>query len=177
MYLMSSERRLSMTLAVLLAVAGCGDSTAVPGPDAAQGDQCLFPKCVADLMKDCQPLGSCTMFANQSTTVVNYCLSSGVKILNSATTRGAEGIRVTRVMNGGRLCYTVEANSRGSVVTVAYRDGSGKLVATAAAPPGPSYSLTCTGEAEVMIPRVCGSPGDYPMGGMQAPSCKAGDCM
>jgi hypothetical protein len=174
---MNIEHRLVVTLAALLAAVGCGGNTAVPGSDAATGDGCPFPKCVADLMKDCLPMGSCTMQANQATTVVNYCLSNGVKVLNEATTRGAEGIRVTRVMNGARLCYTAEADSRGSVVTVEYRDASGKLVATAASTPGPSYSLTCTGEAAVTIPRVCGSPGDYPMGGSPAVNCKVGDCM
>jgi hypothetical protein len=161
-------------LMAALALGGCDRGSTGTADAAGIPPECHYPRCLEDLAQECAPAGACTMQANATTTVVNYCFSNEVKILRT----GDGTTRRSRVMKGGRLCYSVESPVTGSTFTITYRNGAGQVIATSMVDPGPFVSVACEGQAPVQIPRQCGSPDDVPRAGAgPGITCPTGACM
>jgi hypothetical protein len=174
---------LVVVMSLILAACGSGTPESPQDSDVSTGADGAVPgsgpRCLRELWSGCPTTDGC-----HSMTPERICFPSGVQAVFTGTRgcleQGASAqARVTRP--NGSVCYVVETtvSSRGSAceqATYAWKDPSGKTVATATASSGAgtriSVNCTLTGEAWSCGPTDCPAPSflDLPA------SCAAGPC-
>jgi hypothetical protein len=122
--------------------AGAKPPTSTPAPDAATPGKldappsaCPFPKCVAALVEECIPAGTCVQ---QQLSVgggisSNICYANGVKLMTTIQGGGRNPSTAIKVLKpGGAPCYSIDPEQRGAgVVGHNFRAPTGEIVATA----------------------------------------------
>jgi hypothetical protein len=126
---------------------------------------CNAPVCWADLMKDCQPSGTCRQQVSGETS--NRCYANGVKVL--ATVHGVASMLAT-VKNGTRTCFDVVFDMTSGRSVGFIRDGNGTTVATISDSPSGRSAIACLGHDAVALNEACDSPP------WVADVCQSGDC-
>lgn len=103
---------------------GSGGGGAIGGRGGTDGGgECMFPECVAALVRDCPAMGSCVQ--QRSGTGSNICFSNGVKFMISVDImRGVAATRITKT-DGLTTCYSLEAPIGGDVPTATYKTHRG----------------------------------------------------
>ena len=180
-------------LGVLALIVGCGSSTTgsndndagtggTGGVGATKGtggtgtvggsgstEPCNIPSCLADLMNNCAPSGTCVDQLDTTTFADNVCFSNGIKIITTVDT--TTSVIVMTYKNGSSTCYTVELSGTTTSETIAVKNPSGSVVATGTGDTT-STTFTCTGGQPVTLNPNCDSTaltGD-------TSNCTAGTC-
>ena len=151
--------------------AGAIDSATDTGLDAG-AFACNAPSCYAELMKDCQPAGTC--IEQSSGDIANQCYANGVKVI--ATINAVAMTMSTTVKNGNRICYELGFNlasyGAGATVVGFIKDGSGTTVATISDDVSGRSVITCTGGKPVILNDACDSGNN----GASSTRCDSGTC-
>jgi hypothetical protein len=155
-------------------VAGLPDAPAdaAMGADAAEvfaPPACNVPSCWADLMRDCQPVGSCVEQSAAGND--NLCFTNGVKVL--AVVNETAKTMTTTVKSGGRICYELDWNlaggsMSGAASTGTIKNGDGVTVATISDDASGYSVVTCSGAQPVVMSEWCDIVGNA--------QCAAGAC-
>lgn len=139
-------------------------------PDGSSSDQadawaCNAPACWTDLMKDCQPSGTCRQQVSGETS--RRCYANGVKVL--ATVHGVASM-LTTVKIGMRTCFEIVFDLTSGKSVGFIRDGNGTTVATITDSPSGRSAIACLGHDAVALNEACDS---LPW---VADACQSGDC-
>lgn len=136
-----------------------------PPRDEADAWACNAPACWTDLMKDCQPSGTCRQQISGETS--NRCYANGVRVL--ATVHGVATMTTT-VKNGTRTCFELVFDMSGSTTVGSIRSGNGTTVATITDAPSGRSAIACAGHDAVILNEACDSL-PWIVG-----VCESGDC-
>ena len=163
----------------------------VKNDSGAAAGKCDYPKCLLDLAKDCAPDGACVQQTTLPTggglgpwtSTTAACYDNGVKMLISSTysidlaTLNVVGTTTSTWKKASGVCYSMEtAYSAITPTTITYviKNASGATVGTMAADTtANTQTITCTGEAPVVLPLNCESSGVDAGAGT---ACTAGSC-
>jgi hypothetical protein len=132
---------------------------------------CNFPSCLADLLANCTPSGTCVEQVDLTTYSSNVCYSNGVKELMSLDM--TTGVAVVTVKNGNTTCFTLEevAPVIGTSSSLTIKNGSGQTVATGTNNSDGTTTITCTGGQPVTFDSSCD-----PMSSAATTNCTEGSC-
>jgi len=151
--------------------AGAVEAATDTGRDGG-ASACNAPSCYADLMKACQPGGTC--IEQSSGNLSNQCYSNGVKVI--ATIDPVALTMSTKVKNGAGTCYELyfdlASYGVGAKVVGFIKDGNGTTVATIGDDVSGRSVITCTGGQPVVLNPACDSGGS----GSSNTSCDTGSC-
>jgi hypothetical protein len=170
------------------------DGPPLPSLITRIGD-CDYPKCYADLVRDCLPAGSCVATSASSgpvatTSGANYCYENGVKAVKVDQSDWVPpshvytGKLAESWKNAAGLCYTMDgsyvilgsAGYEGKTRTLTMRDPAGVPVATVDFDfTNHNMIITCAGTLPVAVPDRCEPSSVNADGG--APVCARGECI
>jgi len=152
-----------------------GADVPVKNDGGAAAGKCDYPKCLLDLAKDCAPEGACVQQTTLPTggglgpwtSTSAACYENGVKMLVSSTysidltSLELAGTTTNTWKKASGVCYSMEtAYSAITPTSVTYviRNAAGATVGTMAADTtANTQTITCTGEAPVVLPLNCES--------------------
>lgn len=158
-------------------------------------DDCDYPKCYADLAKDCMPAGSCVFTSASSGSLstisgTNYCYDNGVKTVKvnqsdwTPPSHVYSGKLVESWKNAAGPCYTMDgsyvilssAGDEGKTKTLTMRNPAGVPVATVNFDfTNHTMTITCAGTTPVTVPDRCEPSSVNADGG--SPVCARGECI
>jgi len=163
----------------------------VKNDSGAAAGKCDYPKCLVDLAKDCAPEGACVQQTTLPTggglgpwtSTTAACYDNGVKMLISSTygidltTLDLVGTTTSTWKKASGVCYSFEtAYSAIAPTSITYviKNASGATVGTTVADTtANTQTITCTGEAPVVLPLNCESSG---VDAGTGTACTAGSC-
>ena len=171
--------------------AGARADVPVKNDSGAAAGKCDYPKCLLNLAKDCAPEGVCVQQTTLPTggglgpwtSTTAACYGNGVKMLISSTygidltTLELAGTTTSTWKKASGVCYSFEtAYSAIAPTSITYviKNASGVAVGTMVADTtANTQTITCTGEAPVVLPLNCESSGVDAGAGN---ACTAGSC-
>ena len=152
-------------------VSDADDGPALPTDAEVDGAACNAPACFAELMKDCEPVGTCTQQASSYRT--EQCYANGVQVVARVETAAATSSSV--VKNANRTCYQLDydlvALLKGATVVGQIKDGNGTTVAALGDDASGRTKVTCPGALPVVLNEACD-----PVIGANGAGCSTGTC-
>jgi hypothetical protein len=154
---------------------GTGGGAGGSGGSTADGSLlAAMPPCLATMVKDCLPSGTCTtqVVDPNNPGILNSCYGNGVKTCVTMNATANSMVSTTTKADGKTVCYKIEATSAGtgSIMTMSFKDAAGSELGTATPGGSSTAPLTVTCKSD-------GKPYQWDWAAVNAAlACTAGTC-